>query len=660
MFTTEFLWFDGKPVPIFTADAGLHGFYAKSILNGVAYPFDAEHFLGYLISMLVTMSGAPIDWVMLFVSIFVGPLIVVPIVLFARTVDNVQIGAIASLFAVSLSNFYGRVALGYADTDMFTLLFPLTAVLFMVLALKKNQLLFALFGAISMLIFSHVYHSSASINLLLLGSFALFSFVYRREEQFVYYAFLLLSISIVPMGFLTALATMIVLWGLLEWTNRQKTIPYYYFVTAFLIVLAVLPFLTDLSYLYSRALNYFDKEEYFSVLGVNSTYFFKHGLQTVAETTVIDIDSIFRSLSISKVLVLLSVTGFVLLLKKDKHYWLLAPFALLGSFSFLAGYRFSFYYTPVYAFGLSYLVITISTALHERYDVKRTMVYLTFLVLLAQMLYIVSINKGSYTRMLAYSEEKEVLEKLSVKLTNDDKIITWWDFGWPLWYFTGYKNTLVDNGDHGGPDSYMMSKILTESNQTFVANAAKYFANNKEQASKEGFGYVIPYLASENDLPELFHSFYTRNDIHPIQDTYIILHRNMITVLDTIVSFSNFNYSDLDDKAKDEFLFRFFRYNYPQAIDQTFLEAHNKMNIDGKSELVHSISFTQDQMLTDEYIYDTNSTHYVIFDNNEMAYMTDKNVYNSFLFQALLLDNYDRRLFEKVDETYLIKIFKVK
>ena len=40
--------------------------------------------------------------------------------------------------------------------------------------------------------------------------------------------------------------------------------------------------------------------------------------------------------------------------------------------------------------------------------------------------------------------------------------------------------------------------------------------------------------------------------------------------------------------------------------------------------------------------------------------MADVNVYNSFLFQALLFDNYDRNLFEKVDETYLIKIFKVK
>ncbi|WP_373032443.1 STT3 domain-containing protein, partial [Sulfurovum sp.] len=557
VFTTEFLWFDGNPVPIFTPDAGLHGFYAKSILAGVTYPFGAEHFLGYVISAVVTVTGFPIDWVMLFLPIVIAPLIVIPMVLFAKAVNDIKLGAIASLFAVSLSYFYGRVSLGFTDTDMFTLLFPLITVLFMVLSLKQQKLIFALFGAASMLMFSHIYHSSASINLLLLGSFGLFTLVYMRKESFVYYAFLLMSISIVPMGFFTALSAMGVLWGLLEFINRKTSIPYYYFLSVFLVVLALLPFVVDLSYLYSRALDYFDKQEYYTIVGINGTYTFQHGLKTVAETEVIDFLHTMLSFNISKVMVVLSIIGFVLLLKKEKYYWLLAPFALLGSFSFFAGYRFSFFYTPVYAFGFSYFIIAVSSMLHKRYSVERVSVYLTFLVLLFHMLNILEMNKGSYVRMLAYSEEKEVLEKLSTKLTKDDKIVTWWDFGWPLWYFSGYKNTLVDNGAHGGPDSYMMSKILTESNQTFVANAAKYFANNKKTASKEGHGYVTPYLASKYDLKELFSSFYTSHDIKAEQDTYIVLHRNMVTIFNTIVSFSDFNYLDVNDKTKDEFKFRF-------------------------------------------------------------------------------------------------------
>lgn len=660
VFATGFLWFDGSPVPIFTADAGLHGFYAKSILNGVHYPFDAVHFLGYIVATIVAITTIPIDWVMLFISIFIAPLIVVPIILFAKSVGDLKIGVIASLIAVSFSDFYGRVALGYADTDMFTLLMPLIAVYYMMITLKKKKLLYAFLVGLTLLIFQNIYHSSTSITLLLLSSFAIYSFLNERKNNFVYFAFVIMSISILPITFFYALFLMILILLIGQYFNARISIPYYYLLTGILLILMTLPFILDLSRLYSRALAYLDKEDYYTVVGINGTYFFQHGLESVAEVTVLSISQVVQSFSVVTMFVVLSILGYALLLKTNKYYWLLVPFALLGSFSFFAGYRFSFFYTPVYAFGLSYLILSISSVLFRRFKVNRAAIYLTFLVLLVQILYILNINRGSYTRMLAYSEEKELLKKLSTNLSSEDKIISWWDLGWPLWYFTGYSNTLVDNGTHGGPDSYMMSKIITESNQTYVANAAKYFANHKDIASKDGFGYVTTYLASKYDLEKLFNSFYVRNDITPSQDTYIILHRNMITIMNAIVSFSDYDFTNIDHEVTDEFKFRFFPYKYPQVINQGFLERHSRMNIDGHSELVHNITFVKDQKIVDIYQFDVNSTHNIVFDNYETAYMTNQNVYNSFLFQALLMDNYDHNLFEKVGETYLIKIFKVK
>lgn len=657
---TDFLWAGSLPVPLFTPDAGLHGFYAKNILSGVAYPLVSEYMVGYIIALFVTIFHVPIDWVMLLLPVFLAPLVVIPIILLSKELGNSSMGMIAALFTTSYFNFYTRTSLGYTDTDMLILLFPLLSIYFMIMTVKYASLLFAFSASLSLLLFRYYYHSSSSIILFLIVGFFLFGMFYHRKESLFYQALIMLCIPLISTGLASSLLIILLLGVSFKELNKRVETKAYYYLLLLTAVVAAASFLLDFTPYYQRAMEYFDKQKYYAVRGLNDTYYFLQGLNTVAESKAGKFAALVFQFNIYNLLGVFSLVGLVLLIKNEKYYSLLLVFLFLGSLTFFAGFRFSFYFAPAYGFGLAYLVIWISQYLNEKHGVRRISLYLTLLVLFFHVYRIVETDSNRYIHMLSYNDEKIALEKLSKSLSDDDKIISWWDYGWPLWYFTQHRNTLADNGAHGGPDSYMMSRILSESNQIFVANAAKFYANNKDIATEQGFGYVTPYLASKYDLNELFQSFYTRDNIDPKQDTYILLHRNMVTIFKTIVGFSNYNYMDINDKNTTDYAYRYFLFNYADDLNQSFLEKHNKVGVGGEDKLVNRITLVKDQKLQKQFLYDLNSTYYVILDNNEVAYITDDNVYNSFLFQALLLDNYDKELFEKVHETYLIKIFKVK
>ena len=656
----DFLWNGSLPVPIFTPDAGLHGFYAKEILDGVDLPYISEYMLGHVIAGSVTLFHLPIDQVMLFLPVFIAPLAVIPIVLFAKELGNTTLGVIAALISMSFFNFYLRTSLGYTDTDMFILFFLFFTLYFILKTIRSGDLKYAVFASLFILMFKHYYHSSGSIVLLLLGSYILFSLVLNRKDPKAYQALVLMFIPLVIPNFLYAASVIVVLYILFRKFEDLLDQPIKYYVTFFIFIAITGVAVLDLSPYYKRAIDYVDKHEQIIVNGRYGIYYFLHPLATVGEIKVYGFAKHVLQYNLYSLLGILSFLGYILLIKKEKYYLLLGLFVFLGSLTYTAGFRFSFYYAPVYGFGLAYLIIYIAQFFKNRFGVQRLTLYFTILVLFFATYRIVITDPYRYTRMLSYNKEAQVFTELSMKLSSKDKVVSWWDYGWPLWYFTGKQNTITDNGSHGGPDTYLTSRILRESNQTFVANATKLLANSKDIATENGYSYVLPYLAEKDKLPELLSSLYTRTDITPKQGTYILLHRSMITIFSNIVKFSNFDIEDNNMTVKEKYIFRSMSYKYSDDLNQSYFDKYNKIDTDDGKVVVNRFTLVKEQKIVKEYLYDQNSTQYIILDNNDMAYTLDAKTYNSFLFQALLLDNYDRDLFEKVHETYLIKIFKVK
>ena len=134
----------------------------------------------------------------------------------------------------------------------------------------------------------------------------------------------------------------------------------------------------------------------------------------------------------------------------------MAPLFVLGLLSAWGGERFSMYATPVLAIGVVFLLYVLKERLSKRFGsfpyIMRLPFYATALVVLLMIYNVFMLNMSIMLKANLYASEVNVLKKLSKNMTNTDTMISWWDYGWPLWYYTGVKNTLVDNGKHGGPD----------------------------------------------------------------------------------------------------------------------------------------------------------------------------------------------------------------
>jgi len=66
-------------------------------------------------------------------------------------------------------------------------------------------------------------------------------------------------------------------------------------------------------------------------------------------------------------------------------------------------------------------------------------------------------NRYSLAPMLFNTtDDMKKLNNLKSTLKKDDFIMTWWDYGWLLWYYTNNKNTLIDNGKHQQDPKYFL------------------------------------------------------------------------------------------------------------------------------------------------------------------------------------------------------------
>lgn len=665
-------WIDGNPLPIWEADSGLHGFYAKQILNGISYPFIPEYIPGYVIAFVTNLFGVNINLVMVLLPVFTAPLIVIPIILIGKTMRLTTFGFLSALISVIGINYYVRSRVGYMDTDILNLFFLLLTVYFMIQVTITKNILYAFGAGVSILIFSLWYHSSPSINITLTLFFLLFTLVFDRKNTINYQAFILYSIALIPYEPSIILSLLIVFTIFFTILNTYKTFSYLYYI-AFLLIGAILIFtFLDLSLYYDRALIYFNKNTTNSFSGNGITYHYTNFLQFVSEVRTAYLwepQAFFDGLL---PYTLIATLGYILLGIAYPTMFIMLPLLALGYLSTYVGIRFTLYASPVLAFGIVYVFYLIRNIINNNpnrnilFHLPRYGVVAVIILMLHNILLMNAHIK--YQGFPLQSDEAKLLKDLSKKLSKEDKIVTWWDYGWPIWYYTGYQNTLVDNGLHGGPDTHIISKILMSNDQNFTANTAKYFSEKCDEARQNHSVFILPYLSRSQDLTTLlnqlkYRSLPTQKNI----DTYILLHRGMLDFYDIIGQFSA---TDLKTgKGKSQKLFISSPLTKPFSVNNSLIEGSSFIFDSTKGILNHrnkmkmkinEITLTDHHKQNYAYLYHKVSPYYIIIEDKEHAFYMNKEAYQSFLVQAMLLDVYDHSLFEKVGESEQMKIFKIR
>ena len=608
----ESFWLDGNPVPIYSPDAGLYGYYAKQLLAGVNYPMDAEHIPGYLIYWLVGIFSFNIDWVMFLLPAFFAPLVAIAIILMAEVFKQAKLGFYAALIGVIGINFYTRSYLGYMDTDVLNLFFPYMAIASFMMAISRRSLLWAVGGAVFLVAFHFWYHSS-----------------------------LVIIASIVAMALIVATVVL---------KNRYMAVVSVVFIVVALIFVSP-------EKITKRAADYVQKDKTVVLKSKDHTYHFVNTLTSVAEAQQVNVFSAHEQYVATVPYVLLATVGFVLLVIIEPLFLIALPMLALGYMASYAGMRFTMFATPVFALGFVGLAFILSRGRNKHIA--------TVLSLVAVVLMLVNILRvnPSFTPNYFLNDDVKALRDFAKLSKQKDLLVSWWDYGWPMWYYTGRNNTLLDNGRHGA-DTYLVSKLLLSKSDKFVANSLRYFGD-KQRGNSE----ILPYLIKSEDIEKTFEKLkYETPKKQKNRDIYFMLHRDMLLTFKTLEDFADIDINTGQKTAPNAQLFisdllRPYSKKEPIVHGDTFdFDLRNGMirGHDGATTQIQGVIIVEDFKVVAAKRYNPRSAMNLIIYNKTKAIYLENRAINTFLIKALLFDQYDKTRFEKVAQTETFKILKLK
>jgi len=276
-----------------------------------------------------------------------------------------------------------------------------------------------------------------------------------------------------------------------------------------------------------------------------------------------------------------------------------------------------------------------------------------------------------------YKSEVEVLSNIKTLASSNDYVVSWWDYGYPIRYYTNAK-TLSDGGKHSGSVNFPTSFAFL-SNQNIAAKMLRLdveYTENKFIMDKDNkdinqtniskmtldYGYkntneFLKSLDSEIILPR------------KSRDIYIYLPKRMIEILPTISMFSNIDLMT-GKKLKEQFFYK----------TQTYHEIGNKiilgenisldkstgiLDINEQKLYVNKFIVTQyneeKKLEKDIQVLDNNSPLNIIFSRDDDSFLiVDKDLYNSMYIQLFILENYDKNIYEAISLTPLAKVYKLK
>jgi len=668
------LWSWGNPVAVWTPDAGRYGFYAKEVLSGVALPFRDDYLLGYLLAFISKSLHLSLDWVMVLFPAFVAPLIAFPIVIIGSSIRQPILGVLSAFVAVSGTFFYLRSHIGYVDTDTLNLFLLLLSIALIIKSAEQKSLLYGFLGAVMMALFGWWYHSATIINLLVLLVTVLYVLLYAKRERSMLVTTALLAISVVPLVISLKFFLLLVTFALFSFIGMSRRIDHRFYWVLFAVGAVAAFFMLHPEHYFHRAVTYFSSGDIKSFTAGGIRYYYLDDLQFVGEVSKVGLWNAYAPLFISVLYVIAATIGYIMMLIGYPLMLLTLPMIILGYLSGFAGARFAMYATPVLALGIIYLMFFLRKLLSLKYSkscyVQRLPWYGTALVLLLMIYNIFSYNSNAMMGLQFYSKDISTLKTLSKSLKKEDTIISWWDYGWPLWYYTGYNNTLADNGYHGGPDMHLIAQMLLSDDPYFVANASRYLGRYRPLSRTVSADYSLPKLAKDHNLTKLFNSFHQPAKIVLPEENgnvYIILHQNMLSYFGIIRQYASWDLTKKSiyrgmPKYLSTSIIRPFSHNYSLLEGYSYIfDSSNGMLVDaeGNQSAVNMLMIARKNRRKESFSFH-NSSNINLLDAKGLLLWMDKKAYNGFYIQAMLLDVYDHKLFEKVGETGRIKIFKIK
>jgi dolichyl-diphosphooligosaccharide--protein glycosyltransferase/undecaprenyl-diphosphooligosaccharide--protein glycosyltransferase len=424
------------------------------------------------------------------------------------------------------------------------------------------------------------------------------------------------------------------------------------------------------------------------VIGETMPLHFFSVMQTVREAGKIPFETFANRISGHPVAFILSCIGYILMVFRYRVMLLALPMIGLGFLAYVGGLRFTIYAVPGMAFGISYLLFLLSDFLKKFLIKGKSSLYIrTVFVLLgtAALLYPNIKHVIGYKVPTVFSkQEVGVLDKLKHIVGREDYVVSWWDYGYPIRYYSDVK-TLGDGGKHSGEVNFPLSYMLTNP-QIVAAKLARLDVEYTEKDFKIQDANLDKSEDKQVKLPSimaqmtLHYGYKDTNDFltalktdiklpKKTRDIYFYLPFRMMSIFPTVAMFSNLDLMS-GGTIRRPFFYQTNRFREKNGI----LNLANGIYFDQKKEMIKVGK--QIIPIRDFYITAYNKAKKLIRERkvfNEKAnisiiYMKSYNTFlvldnamlNSLYIQLFVFDNYDKNLFQPVILNPSAKVYKLK
>ncbi|EAI1529178.1 peptide-binding protein [Campylobacter coli] len=652
---------------------------ARDMIAGFHQPNDLSYYgssLSTLTYWFYKITPFSLESIFIYISTFLSSLVVIPLILIANEYKRPLMGFVAALLASIANSYYNRTMSGYYDTDMLVIVLAMMIVFFMIRLILKKDLLSLITLPLFVGIYLWWYPSSYTLNVALLGLFFIYTLVFHIKEKTLYMAIILASITLSNIAWFYQSAIIVILFSLFVLQNKRFSFALLGILGLATLVFLILsggidPILYQLKFYIFRSDESANLAQGFMYFNVN---------QTIQEVESIDLSIFMQRISGSELVFFVSLIGFIFLVRKHKSMILALPMLALGFLALKSGLRFTIYAVPVLALGFGFLM----SLLQERKQKNNNTYWwanigvfiFTFLSLIPMFYHI-----NNYKAPTVFSQnEATKLDELKKIAQREDYVVTWWDYGYPIRYYSDVK-TLADGGKHLGKDNFFPSFVLSK-DQVAAANMARLSVEYTEKSFYAPLNDIL-----KNDLLQAMMKDYNQNNVDlflaslskpdfkinmpKTRDVYIYMPARMSLIFSTVASFS---FVDLETgKINKPFTFSA---AYPLDVKngEIYLSNGIALSDDFRSFKINNSTISVNSIIEinsikqGEYkitpIDDTAQFYIFYLKDSTIPYaqfiLMDKTMFNSAYVQMFFLGNYDKNLYDLVINARDAKVFKLK
>jgi len=630
---------------------GVHGDNPRVQIAINSYP--AFVYTSYFLTKYTPMS---LETTILYMPSIISSLVVIPIILTGKLLKLPWVGFFSALLGSIAWSYYNRTMTGYYDTDMFSVFLQFSILYLFLLTLYHKESRNILYLSVGLLIYPYFYPQGLSLIYAIFILWVFYQLIFQRDNKNSYLFIAIASIALWAVPILikiVIIGTIFIALNKIEDKLDNKKLLYLSIASLFMFFV----FGDVFQLMWYKIIDYTNrgtKEQ-----GLH----FYQVIQTVREAGAISWETVANRIIGGFVPLIISVIGYILLIIRHKQFLIALPLIGVGIFAHWAGLRFTVYAVPVASIGAVYFFAFIAKKTIKKESIRPLLIMIgTILLIIPNITHII----GYKVPTVFNKAEVQDLAKLNSIASSKDYTFTWWDYGYPIWFYSD-TSTLIDGAKHND-DNFIISTIMFSTSPEQVANLSRLAV---ETYAKESHPIVADTIFKDKNPNRLLNELKNPDFKLPTKtrDIYLYMPYRMMNIFPTVGRFGN-----LDLKTgyrKRNIIF------YPTSVagqKGAIVQFRNGIIYDSSRGVVklgkQVLKVYREDIVgygqNNKTIAQTKIKHIdgdisiVFLKSYGKVIIMDKQTYNSAFVQMFMLGNYDKNLFDLVVSSPYSKIYRVK